>query len=107
MIPNTDAVQDMCCKLSCTDFLNSKFWKKTESLHQLIGDHYLSKSFHFVQRSSWDSLIVKKLEKQTTNYVNWEKAESIVMARNPRLHGSTSLKSTASDVWLDLAERIS
>lgn len=31
MIPNTDAVQDMCCKLSSTDFLNSKFWKKTES----------------------------------------------------------------------------
>lgn len=30
-IPNTDAIEDMCCKLPGTDFLSSKFWKKTES----------------------------------------------------------------------------
>ncbi|KAL5100400.1 hypothetical protein RYX36_004727 [Vicia faba] len=29
-IPNTDAIEDMCCKLPGTDFLSSKFWKKTE-----------------------------------------------------------------------------
>lgn len=29
-IPNTDATDDMCCKLPGTDFLSSKFWKKTE-----------------------------------------------------------------------------
>ncbi|WJX62323.1 hypothetical protein P8452_47329 [Trifolium repens] len=30
-IPNSDAIEDMCCKLPGTDFLSSKFWKKTES----------------------------------------------------------------------------
>lgn len=30
-IPNTDAIDDMCCKLPGTDFLSSKFWKKTDS----------------------------------------------------------------------------
>ncbi|XP_027362081.1 TORTIFOLIA1-like protein 4 [Abrus precatorius] len=29
-IPNTDATEDTCCKLPGTDFLSSKFWKKTE-----------------------------------------------------------------------------
>ncbi|XP_061360821.1 TORTIFOLIA1-like protein 4 [Gastrolobium bilobum] len=29
-ISNTDATEDTCCKLPGTDFLSSKFWKKTE-----------------------------------------------------------------------------
>ncbi|KAK7307169.1 hypothetical protein VNO77_39992 [Canavalia gladiata] len=29
-IPNSDAAEDTCCKLPGTDFLSSKFWKKTE-----------------------------------------------------------------------------
>ncbi|OIW10523.1 hypothetical protein TanjilG_15895 [Lupinus angustifolius] len=29
-IPNSDATEDTCCKLPVTDFLSSKFWKKTE-----------------------------------------------------------------------------
>lgn len=29
-IPNTDAADDMCCKLPGSEFLSSKFWKRTE-----------------------------------------------------------------------------
>lgn len=29
-IPNTDATEDTCCKLPGSDFLSSKFWRKTE-----------------------------------------------------------------------------
>lgn len=29
-IPHTDATEDMCCKLSGSEFLSSKFWKKTD-----------------------------------------------------------------------------
>ncbi|MED6136697.1 hypothetical protein PIB30_058171 [Stylosanthes scabra] len=36
-IPNTDATEDMCCKLPGSDFLSSKFWKKTESRFSSSG----------------------------------------------------------------------
>lgn len=29
-IPNTDATEDTCCKLPGTEFLSSRFWRKTE-----------------------------------------------------------------------------
>lgn len=29
-IPNADGIEDTCCRLPGTDFLSSKFWKKTE-----------------------------------------------------------------------------
>ncbi|XP_015965287.1 TORTIFOLIA1-like protein 4 [Arachis duranensis] len=36
-IPNMDATEDMCCKLPGSDFLSSKFWKKTETRFSSSG----------------------------------------------------------------------
>jgi hypothetical protein len=53
---------------------------------------------------------ITKPGKKTADYLNWEKADSMVMAwiinaTDPKLHGSISHATTARDLWLDLEER--
>ncbi|XP_020237539.1 uncharacterized protein LOC109816819 [Cajanus cajan] len=53
---------------------------------------------------------IKRSTSHKVDYLNWEKADSMVMAciinsANPNLHGSISRAATARDVWLDLEER--
>lgn len=53
---------------------------------------------------------IKKLARNSANFSNWEKADSMVMAWiinaiDPNLHGSISHASTAREIWIDLEER--
>ncbi|XP_039682837.1 uncharacterized protein [Medicago truncatula] len=53
---------------------------------------------------------ISKPGKKSTDYVNWERADSMVTAwiinsTDQKLHSNISHASTARDIWLDLEER--
>ncbi|KAL2349342.1 hypothetical protein Fmac_003342 [Flemingia macrophylla] len=72
-IPNTDATEDTCCKLPGSDFLSSKFWKKTEG-------RYSTSRFPLGSIASTNAM---------NNATNKDGNKEILIANNNRLKPGT------------------